>query len=309
MLKLRQPTRNVALQAGDEPAHELEVAVDAIEQPLGVEDARRKRRRRGRGAPGRRQQAIEERVELVGADRLREVAVHARLDTAASELAAGTRGERDDGRPAELRLAPADLDRGREAVELRQAAIHQHEIVDATEAGLDGAPPVADGVDLMAALLEKAHDHALARRIILRNEDARAVRQAPGGDMLGHRRLVRAVAVVLVEDGEQAGLPAFAVIVDAHRDREVFDGRDDHERPQDQREDAENVLRGRRAADQRENDLERIERTRPDVAENYAERRQPQGRHTRSDDRIHRPRLSVFVSDPIHHVDPGSDFK
>ena len=56
-------------------------------------------------------------------------------------------------------------------------------------------------------------------------------------------------------EGENAAL---AVIVDAHREDHVFHGRDDDQRPQDQREDAKDDVGLRRAAGQVENGLERI---------------------------------------------------
>ena len=75
---------------------------------------------------------------------------------------------------------------------------------------------------------------------------------------------------------------ALAVIVDAHRKDHVFYGRDNDQRPQDQREDAKDDVGPRRAAGQAENGLERIKGARPDVTKDDFERRQTHCSQTRS---------------------------
>jgi hypothetical protein len=74
---------------------------------------------------------------------------------------------------------------------------------------------------------------------------------------------------------------ALAVIVDAHRDRNVFDRRDDHQRPDQQAEHAQDGRRIRAAAGQIEHGLQRIERTRPDIPKHDPQRGEPHGGEAR----------------------------
>ena len=97
--------------------------------------------------------------------------------------------------------------------------------------------------------------------------DQRGAKQSNGDD----RRPLKFLDADQRHKGENA---AFAVIVDAHRNCHVFHGRDDDQRPQDQREDAKDDVGRRRAAGQIENGLERIKRARPDVAKDDPERGQ-----------------------------------
>ena len=94
--------------------------------------------------------------------------------------------------------------------------------------------------------------------------DQRRAEQADGDD-------VRAMLAFDAEQGHQRQYAAFTVVIDAHRERDVFDRHDDDQRPDEQRQHAEhNVLAG--AAGDIEDSLERVERARADVAENDAER-------------------------------------
>jgi len=85
------------------------------------------------------------------------------------------------------------------------------------------------------------------------------------------------------QQGHQRKDAALAVIVDAHGDRDVFDRRDDHQRPQDERQDAEHALARDDIARPRrrlQGDAKRIEWARADVAEHdahAAERERPEG--------------------------------
>jgi hypothetical protein len=72
-------------------------------------------------------------------------------------------------------------------------------------------------------------------------------------------------------EGQDAAL---AVVVDAHRDRHVFDRGDHDEGPDDERQRPERDARVGPLAGQREDGLERVERARADVAEHDAERRE-----------------------------------
>src|ERR1019366_10178742 len=78
---------------------------------------------------------------------------------------------------------------------------------------------------------------------------------------------------------------AFAVIVDAHRESHIFYGRDNDQRPDDQRENPKDDAWRRRAAGQVENGLERVKWARPDVSEDDSERGQTHRRQTRRDAR------------------------
>ncbi len=69
---------------------------------------------------------------------------------------------------------------------------------------------------------------------------------------------------------------ALAVIVDAHRHGHVLDRRHDDQGPDHKREHAKRDRRVRSAAGKIQNRLERVERARPDVAEDY-----PQGREAK----------------------------
>jgi hypothetical protein len=66
--------------------------------------------------------------------------------------------------------------------------------------------------------------------------------------------------------------PAFTVVVRAHHEEAVLDGDRDDERPQDQREDTDSGLRGKPSADGLGDRLQGVERARPEVAIDDAER-------------------------------------
>ena len=71
---------------------------------------------------------------------------------------------------------------------------------------------------------------------------------------------------------------ALAVIVDAHGERDIFDGGDDEERPEHQRQRAQHGLRVWVRSGHAEYGLEGVERAGADIAEYDAERRQRQNR-------------------------------
>jgi hypothetical protein len=94
----------------------------------------------------------------------------------------------------------------------------------------------------------------------------RGAKQAGGDDE-------RPLMPLHAEQGHQRNDAALAIIVDAHGDIDVFDRRDQEQRPDDERERAQ----GRRLVWMRprkvEHGLQRVERARADVAEHHAERR------------------------------------
>ena len=104
--------------------------------------ARARRRRRGRRRPGAagREPALEDRIEVLAAQRLAEVVVHARGEAALTVAGEGVRGHRHDRDVATLGLRGADL-RGRLVpVEVRHLAVHEDRVM-----ALGVEPP--DGFD------------------------------------------------------------------------------------------------------------------------------------------------------------------
>ena len=71
---------------------------------------------------------------------------------------------------------------------------------------------------------------------------------------------------------------ALAVIVDAHRDGHVFDRRHHDQGPDHERQHAERDRRVGSAAGEAQDRLERVERARPDVAEDHPQRREAERR-------------------------------
>ena len=66
--------------------------------------------------------------------------------------------------------------------------------------------------------------------------------------------------------------PTLAIVVRAHHEKAVLEGDRDDERPQDQREDADGGLGGKLSTDGLDDRLQGVERTRPEVAIDDAER-------------------------------------
>jgi hypothetical protein len=71
------------------------------------------------------------------------------------------------------------------------------------------------------------------------------------------------------EQGHQGQYAAFAVVIDTHGEGDVFDRRDDDQRPDEQRQHAEDMLLARAAGDI-QHCLQSIKRARVDVAEDDA---------------------------------------
>src|SRR6516162_1469997 len=69
------------------------------------------------------------------------------------------------------------------------------------------------------------------------------------------------------EKRHQRQNPTFAVVVDAHGDDDIFDRRDQKQRPNHQRKNAEDAIRGSFAAEKIECGLKRIERACSNIAE------------------------------------------
>jgi hypothetical protein len=97
--------------------------------------------------------------------------------------------------------------------------------------------------------------------------------------------------------------PAFTMVVRAHHEEAVLDGDRDHERPQDQREDADGGLRGKLSTDGLDHRLQGVERTRPEVAIDDAERGECRyGCRSPSDAGVHGALFSG--SDDRHRIRP-----
>ena len=81
----------------------------------------------------------------------------------------------------------------------------------------------------------------------------------------------RAMLLLDAEQRHQGQNATLAVIVDAHREQHVFDGRDDEQRPQHQRQRTEHGGRVRRLARGAEDGLEGVKRARSDITEHDTE--------------------------------------
>ena len=107
----------------------------------------------------------------------------------------------------------------------------------------------------------------------------RAVSKQQSGAEHADRDNQGLASVLDAEQGHQRENAALAVIVGAHDDPDIFDRGDDDEGPDDQREDAERVLRRDLTARPVDRRLDRVERARSDVAIDDAdcpEREQPE---------------------------------
>ena len=114
-----------------------------------------------------------------------------------------------------------------------------------------------------------------------RRRDHRVAVEQAGPDGAQQQHLASAAGAVAEralgerDEGQRAAL---AVVVGAQQDDDVFDRHDEDQRPQDQRQDAEDDLARHRPAGGRGRDqfLERIERARADVAVDDADRAERQ---------------------------------
>ena len=104
--------------------------------------------------------------------------------------------------------------------------------------------------------------------------DHRVAEEQRGAENADHEYPDRPAAEAPAHHRDQRQDPALAVVVGAQHEGDVFDGDDDRQRPEDQRQHAENLLgRGRRATGRRMQRLaQRIDRARADVAIDDAER-------------------------------------
>ena len=85
----------------------------------------------------------------------------------------------------------------------------------------------------------------------------------------------------LLDQREEREDATIAIVVRAHDEEDVFDGDDHRQRPHDQRQHAEHIVRrgggtrpGGNAGGEGVTIIERVERTRPDVPVDDAERRE-----------------------------------
>ena len=130
-----------------------------------------------------RLRALQRRGELLGADRLRDVVVHAGREARLAILGQRVRRHRDDVRAALLRPALADPARGVEAVELRHLHVHQDDVVRLPLERLDRLEAVRRDVGAVAEPLEQAERDLLVHRVVLGEQDPQ---RRPGALSVGH---------------------------------------------------------------------------------------------------------------------------
>ena len=127
---------------------------------------------------GRTAAAVRERLhalqrggELLGADRLRHVVVHAGLEAGLAILGQRVRRHRDDVRPTLLRPILANPAGGIEAVEMRHLDVHEHDVVRPAFERLDRLEPVRRDVGAVAEPLQQAERHLLVHRVVFGEQD------------------------------------------------------------------------------------------------------------------------------------------
>ena len=118
--------------------------------------------------------------------------------------------------------------------------------------------------DLLHAFERRQHRNRRRDRAVA--VDQRRAEQAGGDNQ-------RPLMPLDAEQGHQRDDAALAVIVDAHGDIDVFDRRDEEQRPDDERQGAQRRRRVGMGPGVVEHGLQRVERARADVAEHHAERR------------------------------------
>ena len=125
------------------------------------------------------------------------------------------------------------------------------------------------GVDLLQSFKSgqdgnRRRDHRVARK-----------QRGPGdAEQKGDRRPLPKRALRQRLEGQDA---AFALVVGLHQEQHIFRGDDDQQRPDDERDDADDLGRPQRGAlELTERGLQRVERARADVAENDADRAERQ---------------------------------
>ncbi len=112
-----------------------------------------------------------------------------------------------------------------------------------------------------------------------------AVEERGAGEPHQHQHTaLRSVLLLAQHERHQRHDAAFALVIGAHDEDDVFDRDDDHQRPEDEREDAEHVVgvdrhRVVRAA---EDFLDRVERARADVTVDDTQRRERERRKART---------------------------
>jgi len=96
-------------------------------------------------------------VDRARADRLADVVVHARGETALAVAREGARRHRDDGGVPLGALAAANLARCLVAVDFRHLAVHEDGVIDVVGVHDDGFAPVVGDVDDEPSLLEQVY--------------------------------------------------------------------------------------------------------------------------------------------------------
>ena len=163
---------------------------------------------------------------------------------------------------------PDHHDRPEQPADARRAAPLNHEQAD-QDGERDRQDEVLEG---RRHQLEALHGRKHRDR---RGDDAVAVEQCRADDAEQHQHLnARAVGYpVRRHQGQQRQDPAFAVVVGAQDEDDVFERDHRHQRPEDERDHPKHVGRGRwGVADGTQGDGKRVERACPDIAEHDAKR-------------------------------------
>jgi hypothetical protein len=141
--------------------------------------------------------------QLLDADRLGHVVVHARRHAQLAVAFHGVGGHGDDPGPVP-RPAPVDLARGLEAVQLRHLHVHENHVVRLPLDGRDRLQPIGGDVGAIAHLGEEPGSDLLVHHVVLGEEDAQRVTPrhlriefAPRRAPLGY------VDGLIAEDGDQ----------------------------------------------------------------------------------------------------------
>ena len=126
-----------------------------------------------------REPPLEHRIEILSAQRLREVVVHPGAQASLAVARKRVGRHRDDRHVTIRRLVLANP-RGRlVAVEVRHLAIHEDREVTLRIEPLDSLEPVVDDVDSEAAPAQHGLDHELVDRVVLGDEDDARARRPP----------------------------------------------------------------------------------------------------------------------------------
>jgi hypothetical protein len=155
--------------------------------------------------------------------------------------------------------------------------------------GPEGAADLAGAERLHREQCDEDRDrHRQNERVQMRRGDLQAFDRREDGDRRGDGAVAVKQSRACQADGDDEGAvltldaeqshqgkdAAFAVIIDAHRHGDIFERRDDDQRPDDERKNAQHRMLARLAGHV-EHGLQCVERARADIAEDDAKRGEP----------------------------------